>query len=254
ERPGRGPLDQDGGVPPGLLATLGVASPFVTDAEPAGHRPVAVDHQQLAVVARDELHRLEQVRATEGADLDPALAKAIPELATGPRAAEPVVQQPHLDALTRPRDQGVGEALAAFVVVDDVVLEMDPVAGFPDQAMHRLVGLRSVEEQLDRVARNRAGTGRTLEGAIDRIDHLLGRQVLDQTGVTHAVPSPSSRSYGLSAVITPSIISSRGTPSCSAPLRTSSRLTPRAKALSLSFFLTDDTSRSASERDGRTSA
>src|SRR5437762_3561950 len=48
--------------------------------------------------------------------------------------------------------------------------------------------------------------------------------------------------------------SSRGTPSSSAPWRTSSRFTPRANALSLSFFLTEETSRSERLFDGRTNA
>src|SRR5690606_11262782 len=127
-----------------------------------------------------------------GADLDPGIAQPLPELAASAGAAEPVIQQPHLEPVAGARDQGIGEAVAALVVVDDVVLEMDPVAGLPDQAMHRLVGVRSVEEQLDPVARYGTGTRRALEGAIDRVDHLLGWQILDRTSVTHAVPRPSS--------------------------------------------------------------
>src|ERR1044072_3577744 len=48
--------------------------------------------------------------------------------------------------------------------------------------------------------------------------------------------------------------SSSGTPSSSAPWRTSSRFTPRANALSFSFFFTEETSRSLKLLDGRTSA
>src|SRR6185436_6293196 len=47
---------------------------------------------------------------------------------------------------------------------------------------------------------------------------------------------------------------SSGTPKSAAPCSTSSRLTPRANALSLSFFLTLETSRSDRLRDGRTRA
>src|SRR3989442_10446154 len=67
-------------------------------------------------------------------------------------------------------------------------------------------------------------------------------------------PSPSAPSTGRSAWITKAMWSSSGTPSSSAPCRTSSRFTPRANALSLSFFFTEDTSRSAKLREGRTSA
>ncbi|HEX8688009.1 MAG TPA: hypothetical protein VF654_15975 [Pyrinomonadaceae bacterium] len=48
--------------------------------------------------------------------------------------------------------------------------------------------------------------------------------------------------------------SSSPTPSSSTPCRMSSRLTVRANALSLSFFLTEETSRSSRLFEGRTSA
>ena len=97
---------------------------------------------------------------------------------------------------------------------------------------HRRVGVAAVDQQLDPVARDRPSAGRAVERAGDRLDDAVGR------GPGHAGPSPRTRSCGRSAASTNAMCSSSGTPSSAAPWMTSSRLTPRANALSLSFFLT----------------
>src|SRR5690606_17169619 len=91
-RPRRRPLDQEPGVPPWQPLPGGVAGPLIADAEPAGDGPVAIDHQQLPVVASDDGHRVEEPRATEAADLDAGLAEATPEGGAGADRPEPVVE------------------------------------------------------------------------------------------------------------------------------------------------------------------
>ena len=143
--------------------------------------------------------------------------------------------------VARPACQRLREAPARRVGANDVVLEVDPAAGAGDDVEHRPVGVRSVDQEPDLVARDRPAAGR----AVDRVgDRLLGAdRDGGGAGAGHAAPSPRMRSWGRSAPRTNAMWSSSGTPSSAAPCSTSSRLTPRAKALSLSFFLTDSGSR-----------
>src|SRR5206468_6970582 len=100
---------------------------------------------------------------------------------------------------------------------------------------HGAVGVRTVDEQAHLVAGHRSPAGSPIDGTSDR----LGRAPARPFG--HGPPSPIARSCGRSAASTHPIWSSSGTPSSAAPCTTSSRLTPRANALSLSFFLTLET-------------
>src|SRR5436853_447734 len=116
-------------------------------------------------------------------------------------------------------------------------------------------GARALGVQVDPVP----GDGPRSAGAVHGEGELvaLGDELgggAPRGGEAHPTPSPSVRSIGRSAWITKAMCSSSGTPSSSAPWRTSSRFTPRANALSLSFFFTEATSRSPQLLDGRTSA
>src|SRR2546421_7607175 len=161
--------------------------------------------------------------------------------------------------------EGRGGGAPGAVVPNDVVLEVHPAAGLGDELEHHLERARAVGVMLEPIAADRAGPG----GAVDREAQSIGGGPGDgaagrpgrrphPTGTTGGAsvppPSPRARSTGRSAWITNAMCSSSGTPSSSAPWRTSSRFTPRANALSLSFFFTDATSRSAKLREGRTSA
>src|SRR5207253_8472061 len=124
-----------------------------------------------------------------------------------------------------------------------------------DQLHHRVQGARALGIQVDPVP----GDGPRSAGAVHGEGELvaLGDELgggAPRGGEAHPTPSPSVRSIGRSAWITKAMCSSSGTPSSSAPWRTSSRFTPRANALSLSFFFTEATSRSPQLLDGRTSA
>src|SRR5439155_21526472 len=186
-----------------------------------------------------------------------------------PEGAQRVVQHAHADAGARARRQCFGEAPPRAVVPDDVVLEVDPPHRVLDQMEHGIERTQAVRVVLQLVAPDGPGA----RGAVDRRgEHVaVGRGAARQDwgsrdahtmgwgagapapSAPPAPPRPSVPSTGRSAWITKPTWSSRGTPSSSAPCRTSSRFTPRANALSLSFFFTDETSRSPKLLDGRTS-
>src|SRR5690606_19774807 len=83
ERPGRRTPDHHCGVAPRLTPLGRVAGPLIADAQPASDRLIAVDHQQLAMVARDELHRSKQVGRAKGVYFGPGVPQPFPELAPG---------------------------------------------------------------------------------------------------------------------------------------------------------------------------
>src|SRR5258708_2389577 len=190
----------------------------------------------------------------EAADVDACVTQPAPERAAGPEGAEAVVQHAHVPPGARARRQRLAEAPTGGVVANDVVLEMDPPLGGRDHVQHRGERGRAVGVVRQRVAGDRPDAGGAVHGLREASEgegpgveraHPAGRA---------AAPSDNVSSTGRRAAITNAMCSSSGTPSSSAPWRTSSRFTPRANALSLSFFLTEGTSRSARLFDGRTSA
>src|SRR5687768_368761 len=114
-----------------------------------------------------------------------------------------------------------------------------------EHRVERFVAGRDVPQD---VSGNRPRAGRAVERARQRGGRVGGGRLYGHH------PRPNDGSTGRSAWMQKPMCSSSGTPSSSAPWRTSSRFTPRANALSFSFFLTEDTSRSAKLFDGRTSA
>src|SRR2546425_1179086 len=151
--------------------------------------------------------------------------------------------------------EGIREPPAGAVSTDDLVLEVDPALRPRDQLQHRVQGPRTLGVQVDPVALDGPRAAGAVHGEGELValgDGRGGRS--PRGGEAHPTPSPSVRSIGRSAWITKAMCSSSGTPSSSAPWRTSSRFTPRANALSLSFFFTEETSRSPRLFDGRTSA
>src|SRR5690606_18253122 len=207
-----------------------------------------VGHQKLAVVPRKRGHHIERAERIERAKLDPGLPEEAPVFPGGADRAEPVMKDADLHALARARGEQLGKAPAHRIAADDVVLEMDPALGAGDEVVHRGIAVGPVDERRHAVPGNRAATRGAVHGGVHRLNPA-GRLVL-----RHPAPRPISRSWGRSAASTKSMCWSSGTPSSSAPRSTSSRLTPRAKALSFSFFRTLFTSRSARLLDGRTSA
>src|SRR5439155_22619416 len=96
-------------------------------------------------------------------------------------------------ALPRPGGEELREAPAGGIAPDDVVLEVDPAAGPADDVVHRAVGVRTVNQQADRVAGDRSPPGGTIASACDR----LGRAPARNFG--HRPARPISLSRGPSA-------------------------------------------------------
>src|SRR6266702_4284484 len=196
----------------------------------------------------------------EGAHLDAGMRELAPVAPRRAERAEGVVQHAYRDPRPGPLRERLREAAPGAVVPDDVVLEVHPALRTGDQREHRLEGAGAVGVMLEPVAADGPGTRRPVDRAGELVtlggEDAAGREPRGDAHPTGApdAPSPSAPSTGRSAWITKAMWSSSGTPSSSAPWRTSSRFTPRANALSLSFFFTDATSRSAKLRDGRTSA
>jgi hypothetical protein len=118
----------------------------------AGPR-IAVDREELSVIAREPAEGRGGVRRIVRAHVDPARAQARPE--TRGRLAEapqPVVQDAHPDARPRALEQRLRETLAGRVAADDVVLQAHALAGRADRLEPRRVVLRRVAQQAHAVA------------------------------------------------------------------------------------------------------
>src|SRR4029453_1468330 len=184
----------------------------------------------------------------EGPHLHSRAAEVSPEAARSADRPEPVVQHPDMDPFPGTPDQQLRKAPSGGGAPGAVGSEVDPLLRLGDRLLHCMVGVRPVDQELDPVPGHRPATGSPVDGAGNRLLRV------HHPGTGHCAPRPSAFSWGRRALRTNPMCSSSGTPSSSAPLITSSRLTPRAKALSLSFFLTLETSRSCRLREGRTRA
>ena len=146
-----GPVAQKRGLQPcdpgPLYPEMGVAPPFAAPVAPVDAQHVAVgdvhssdeshpavDDRDLAVVAvvdlageKRELHVQERVH------LDSLGSHPLEKGFFYPGAAHVVVENPHLDPLAGFGDEGVAQAAAGRVVAEDVVLDMDVVAGRGDR-------------------------------------------------------------------------------------------------------------------------
>jgi hypothetical protein len=105
------------------------------------------------VVPAEPAQRLVEARGIEAPHVDAALAQAPPEApAAGAQRAQPVVDDAHGHAFARLGHQGVGEALAHLVGVDDVALEVHAAARRRDGGEPGGVVLPGVPQQPDGVA------------------------------------------------------------------------------------------------------
>ena len=79
-----------------------------------------------------------------------------------PSVPDAVVDQVHLHALALLLDQGIREAPADLVILEDVGLHVDVVARRQDGREHRTIGVRSVLQQPDPVAGQQWAVGHRL--------------------------------------------------------------------------------------------
>src|SRR5215211_4312111 len=134
----------DRGVPVGKPRLLGADHPAVGDAHAACRGVLAVNDEQLAVVAPNSPERRSRGGWVDRLDLHAGLPHALPEGTRHVHATEPVVQYPHAHALLGFRGKGLGEPVSDLIVLEDVVVEVDPTLSPGDGSEPVVVCVRAV--------------------------------------------------------------------------------------------------------------
>ena len=170
-------------------------------------------------------------------DLDARLAEKAPELPRRRDRPEPVVQHAHWTPSRARAASASAKRQPVGVAPDDVVLEVDPAARPGDDVEHGGVGVGAVDEEANAVAGNRAGRRRA-------------RLIALSSDCSAPIPVRVRRHGAAEAEHAARAAGGRrarrrcarraARPAPRRPAVTSSRLTPRANALSLSFFFTLD--------------
>src|SRR5215212_829285 len=143
----RRPPHADRRVPVGQPRLLRANHPAVGDAHASRRGVLTVYGEQLAVVAPDRPERRARSGWVDRPNLHARLPEATPEGTRHVEATEPVVEYPHPHAIRRLRRQRVDEPMADLVVLEDVVVEMDPPPRTPYGREPIFVGVRAVLEQ-----------------------------------------------------------------------------------------------------------
>src|SRR4029077_10914754 len=147
-------------------------------------------------------------------------------------------------------DRDVAHASQTRSREDDRSDRILQVADDADAAFGRLADALLVERLIARIGEHLRGLG---EDGRPRIENRVHQEDPWPSTGTHGF-SPSSCAIGFRASRTISTCSSKGMPSASAPATSSSRCTPRAKALSFIFLRTVLGSTALSDLSGLTSA
>ncbi|MDT4834485.1 hypothetical protein FQZ97_681230 [compost metagenome] len=149
------------------LLAVGAAGIDAADVDAAEEGDAPIDDQQLAVVAL--VHRPaglggQRVDRVELQHLDTDRAEAGEELARGAEGADAVADQVDLYTGQLLGDQRIGEALADFVVFENVGFQVDVIESGVDRIDHRPIGSGTVLQQFDLVA---GGQGAADDGFFD---------------------------------------------------------------------------------------
>lgn len=126
---------------------------------------MAVDYEELPVVAADPAKRALQSRRVERAYRDAGRTQRREErVIRVAKSAEPVVDQGYVHAGTSPGVQQVADLPSDGVVGDEIVLEQHVLAGRFDQSRPGLEMGLAVDQQLHAVSAHERRSGRTAEG------------------------------------------------------------------------------------------
>src|SRR3569833_139260 len=142
------------------------------DVDAPQKRDLAVDHEQLAVIALIDvptLLEIERNHRVEFEQIDAAVAVPLEKFARRAEGADAVVDEIDLFALRLLLDQGIGDTPAHLVGVEDIGLHVDVILGRPDGREHRFKGLRPIFEQGHLVAHHQRAAA----------DGLFEREVAD---------------------------------------------------------------------------
>jgi len=141
------------------------AGVHAADVDAAEESRPAVHDEELAVVALVDVppglggRRVDRVELQRA---DAVVAQPLEVLGGCAKRAHAVVDQVHLHALLLLLDQGIHEALADLVILEDVGLQVDVVARRQDGREHRAISVRSVLQQPDPVAGQQRAVGHGL--------------------------------------------------------------------------------------------
>jgi hypothetical protein len=163
----------DARVAPRIPLLLGAALPVEREAQAGDVRHAAVDRDHLAVVAADPADDRRERRRVEGADLaaggDERTEQAADRRQPG---AEPVVDEPDLDAGAGLGGQQFDEPPAYRVVPDDVHLDVDRARRVDDGARPGGIVLGGVPQHAHAVAADERRAGRPAQRLIGQHAHV----------------------------------------------------------------------------------
>ncbi len=165
----RRPAQLDMRVAPGRQGRL-VAEIFDTDVMSADEGTLAVDHDDLAVIAEIELETVDEFARRECVDLDLALAQRIHIVARQVGRADAVIEEVDPDAGRRAGEQFVAQGTAERVVAHDEELDDDVVPRMVDRIEDRVEGRGAVDEQAQMIAGDETAyrPGRSARGLCER--------------------------------------------------------------------------------------
>ncbi len=164
---GGGTADLHGGVAPRVLMLLRTSLPHASDAESADVGDAPVRAQVLAMVPRrpsecgGQAWRIEHAHLTAGSDERGEEA----EQGT-PATAEPVVDDPHLDARAGSLGKQLDKPAADRIPVDDVHLEMNRGRRGTDRLFPGRVVLSGIPQHAHVVAADQRRAGRPAEDLV----------------------------------------------------------------------------------------
>jgi hypothetical protein len=160
------------------MARLGRQQVLVADIDAAHEADLAVDHQNLAMVAQVEERRApREIGMQEAVDRHAGAAQRHVGARPEPAAAHAVDQHAHLHAAFLGTDQRVDERKARFIGAEDVAAEADALLRGIDRRDHRGIGLVAVAQHVGGVADGRGHAGQPADRIFER------RQRIEVDGV-----------------------------------------------------------------------
>ena len=136
----------------------------LADVQAAGEADPAVDHQDLAMGAQvEERHPPRHQREQETRRRDPAPAQLADNRLQGIEGADPVDDDPNLDAATHRALQGIEEPEADGVLVEDEAAERDAAPGPFDGRDHLGIGDIAIDQRGHRIAPDQRALGEALD-------------------------------------------------------------------------------------------
>jgi hypothetical protein len=117
----RGSLHHHASITPRLEVTFGIPHPTATDTQAGDESQPSINRKNLAMVSTNPSEGSVNSRGIEGSDLDTRSSQHRPARAqTDAERAEPVIEQPNADTVSRPFGECFGKLEPDIVPVDDI--------------------------------------------------------------------------------------------------------------------------------------